>query len=146
VINDPTVYDVKTALGTNSIDMPAQEGQDFSWLVISSAQFLQNHPEAAKRFLTSLVMAENFAKSDPVKSKQIMENKFSLDPKYFDQNWPKHNFAVTLDQSLIIILENESRWEIGNMDINQTMIPNYLNFFYFDALTSVKPDAVTIVH
>lgn len=145
-INDPTVYNVMTALGSNGIDWPAQDGQYFSWLLLTNYQFTKTNPDTIKRFLTSIVMAEKFTKENPDKSKQIMENKFSLDPKYFDQNWPKHNFIVSLDQSLIIVFQNEARWVIANKITNKTVIPNYSNFIYFDALTQADPDKVTVIH
>lgn len=115
VTNDPYVYNIKTALGKNGIDWPAQGGQNFYWLIISSSQFLKTHPEAAARFLKSLVSAENFLKANPEQGKQIVKNKLGEDQNYFDQNWPKHMFGVTLDQSLLITVENEAR---GQLRIN----------------------------
>lgn len=146
VINDPVAYDTKTTLGANGIDWPAQDVQPFYWLLISNDQFLKNHSDAAKRFLASLLMAENFAKANLVKSKQIMESKFKLDQKYFDQNWPKHKFSLALAQSSLDMMENEARWAIANGATNKTVVPDYLNFIYFDGLAQVKPEAITIIH
>ena len=143
---DPTAYNIKIALGEKGIDWPAQETQDVSWLVISTDQYLKMHSEAAQRFLKSLLLAENFVKGNPEKSKEIMENRFAFSQNFIKQNWPKHKFNVILSQFLITILENEARWTIQNKLTINTKIPNYLNFIYFDALTKIKPEAVTIIH
>ena len=143
---DPTSYDIKSALGGNGISWSAQPVQTFSWFIISSDQFLKAHSEAATRFLKSLVLAESFLKTNPEEGKQIVKNRLAEDQNYFNQNWPKHTFAVTLDQSSLITMEDEARWIIANKSTKKTVIPNYLDFIYFDALAKVKPEAVTIIH
>lgn len=145
-VSDPAAYNTKVALAKNGVSWSAQPSQPFSWLIISSDQFLKNHPEAAMRFIKSLLSAENFLKANSEKGKQMIKDKLAEDQEYFDQNWPKHRFVVALDQSLLITMESEARWIIANKSTNQTVVPNYLNYIYFDALTKIKPEAVTIIH
>ena len=52
---------------------------------------------------------------------------------------------MSLDQSLILALEDESRWAIKRGLVREMNIPNYLDFIYLDGLTSVKPEAVRIL-
>ena len=59
--------------------------------------------------------------------------------------WAPETFIVTLDQSLVLALEDESRWAMKNGLVGGTKVPNYLNFIYFDGLESVKPKAVRIL-
>ena len=143
---DPASYDTKKALGANGISWSAQPDQTFSWFVISSDQFLKAHPEAATRFLESLVSAERFLKANPDTCKQIIRDRLAENRDYFDQNWPKHTFAIALDQSSLVALEDEARWIIATKFASTTVMPDYLNFMYFDALTEAKPEAVTIIH
>jgi NitT/TauT family transport system substrate-binding protein len=143
---NPTAYNIANALGTNSISWPAQGNQDFSWFVISNDQFIKNNPEAVQRFLASLLTAENFTKTNPEESKQIIEKKFTFEKKYFDQIWPRHQFSLTLYQSSMITMEDEARWVIANKLTTQTVIPDYLNFIDFDALTKIKPESVTVIY
>ena len=60
--------------------------------------------------------------------------------------WPTFQFSVTLDQSLLLTLEDETRWAIKNKLTGRTNIPNYLYHIYLDALHAVTPEAVTIIH
>jgi len=145
-VPNPTAYNIKVALGTNAVSWSAQGPQSFAWFVISSDQFLKQHPAAATRFIKSLLLAEDFVKTQPEASKQIIEKRFSLTPDYFNQIWPRQQFSLTLDQASLIAMENEARWVIANKLTNQMVVPDYLNFIYFDALDQVKPEAITIIH
>jgi NitT/TauT family transport system substrate-binding protein len=43
-------------------------------------------------------------------------------------------------------MEQEAKWAIRNRLVEAKEVPNYLDFFYFNALDKVKPEAVSIVH
>jgi len=70
----------------------------------------------------------------------------NTDPDYIKYVWSANDFSVSLDQAMIITMEDEARWAIKIKLTDQTKIPNYLNFIYFNALEKVKKDAVTIFH
>ena len=144
--NDPYSYSIKMALGGNDVEWSAQPVQALSWLVVSNAQFLTAHPQAAEHFLAALVSAENFLQANPEASKEIIRTKLADDDDYFNQNWSKHQFAVDLNQSLLVTMESEARWAIANKITDRTTIPDYLGFIYLPALTKVEPAAVTIIH
>jgi ABC-type nitrate/sulfonate/bicarbonate transport system substrate-binding protein len=146
VVIDPTAYEIKTSLGEKYVSWSAQSGQDFDWPLVSSDLFVKNHPQAVDRFLQSIILAHNFLLANPEKSKQFIENKFGFSSNYINQNWPKHKFEVNLDQDLLVNMENEARFMIMNNITKQILVPNYLNYIYFDALTRVAPDSVSIVH
>ena len=59
--------------------------------------------------------------------------------------WDDFVFELSLEQSLLTILEDEARWAIKNGFTNKTKVPNYLGYFYLDAMKAVKPEAVTII-
>lgn len=122
IVNDPFANNIKTALGENGIDWLVLGNQGVSWLVVSNGQFLKTHPQAVERFLSALVLAEKSQLPD----------------------LPKHNFTVTLTQSLLVNMENEARWRIANKLTDKTLIPNYLDIIYTDALRKIKPEAVTL--
>ena len=53
-------------------------------------------------------------------------------------------FRLSLDQPILVSLEDEARWAIRNKLTDVTKVPNYLDYIYTDALKAVKPGAVTI--
>ena len=60
-------------------------------------------------------------------------------------HWDEFVFELSLDQSLLISLEDEARWAIKNNLTDKKEIPNFFNFIYTQALEEVKPEAVTII-
>ena len=145
VANDPYAFQIKKALGTNSISWSVQNGQSVFSSVVSTDEFVKSHPQAIERLLKALLRAEQFVKTNPNQAKKIMQDKLQFEQEYFDEVWRKNTFAVSLDQSLLLAMEDEARWTISNNLTNATEVPNYLNYIYPDALKKVKPEAVTII-
>ncbi|MDQ3076048.1 MAG: NrtA/SsuA/CpmA family ABC transporter substrate-binding protein [bacterium] len=142
--NDPFAYKIKTALGTNGISWSAQDNSSVYWLVVSSEDYIKLHPETTERFLKALVQAEEFIKDNPEDSKRIVKEHLNLEQNYFDQTWAKSDFGVTLEQSLLLAMEQQARWRIANKLTDKTVIPNYIDYIYTDALRKVNLDAVTL--
>lgn len=144
--NQPFVYNIKKALGKNAVDWTAQGYQDIYWLLVANQKYTEAHPGTISRFLTAIVQADQFEKVNPEKSKEIVVNKLALTKDYIEQNWPQHNYTVSLSQSLIDTMEAEGQWQITNKLNSQIPDPDYRNFIYFNALQSVRPGSITIIH
>jgi NitT/TauT family transport system substrate-binding protein len=54
-------------------------------------------------------------------------------------------FAISLDQSLIIAMEDETRWMMSNNLTNITAMPVYTDALSPEALREVKPGALNII-
>jgi NitT/TauT family transport system substrate-binding protein len=63
---------------------------------------------------------------------------------YIDKVWPDHQFTLSLDQSLILAMEDEGRWMISKNLTEKHTIPNYLEYVYSDGMKGVKPGSVGI--
>jgi NitT/TauT family transport system substrate-binding protein len=59
--------------------------------------------------------------------------------------WPRYQFALSLEQSLITAMEDEARWMINNNLTGEKQIPDFVNYIYIDGLKTVKPEAVNII-
>ncbi len=123
----------------------AQSGQQSFECIVSTSNWVSNHPQAAKKLLTALVQAEDYLIDHPSEGKTILQNSLNLTAQYVENTWSNYNFAVSLDQSLLLTMQDEARWLISNNQTNATAIPNFLNYVYLDGLESVKPDSITII-
>jgi len=54
-------------------------------------------------------------------------------------------YSLTLDQSLITAMEDESRWMISGNMTNATAIPDFLHYVDVKGLDTVKPESVNII-
>jgi hypothetical protein len=56
-----------------------------------------------------------------------------------------YHFKISLEQSFLKTLENQSKWAINNNLTDVTRVPDFLDYIYLDALESVTSEAVTII-
>lgn len=116
------------------------------FLLVGQRDYVRKNPAVVERVLRALLRAEHFAKEQPATAKALIEHNYAAGPGEIELVWPMQDLRVSLDQSLLLILENAARWEIGLLPPTQRpALPNYLDFIYFDGLMTVKPDAVTII-
>jgi len=136
---------VKDRLGENSIVWPAQSGQPLHGLVISSSEWITRHPDATKRFLKSLAEAEGYVISHPAEAKVILQKWLNLDAVYVEAVWSRNQFSLSLDQALIVTMEDEARWMISDKLTAEEHVPDFFSHIYENSLKAVKPEAVNII-
>jgi NitT/TauT family transport system substrate-binding protein len=59
--------------------------------------------------------------------------------------WPENHFSLSLDQSLILAMEDEARWMIKNNLTSERTIPDFRDYIYTNGLSTVKPWSVSII-
>ncbi len=141
----PYVGAIKNQLGNNDVMWDAQSGQVAFDCAISTNGWISNHPDLVQRFLKSLLQAENYVTNQPNQAKVILQNQLNLTGEYVDTVWSQYRFSLSLDQSLVVALQDESGWIMRNIMTNTSSIPNYLNYIYVDGLKSVAPGSVNII-
>ncbi len=141
---DPYIYKIKKELGDNAISWFG--GQDFYFVLLAKEDWIENNPAAAERFIKSLLEAEDHIKDNPEESREFVKDRFDYESDYIEYSWPRQEFAVVLEQAMLITMRDQSRWAINNNLTDATEVPNYVDHIYMDALEAVKPEAVGIIH
>ena len=75
----------------------------------------------------------------------VVQERINYNDKEMQIFWSENQFSLSLDKSLIVVLEDEARWMISNNLIGKTQMPDFLDCIYEDALKSIKPEAVNII-
>ena len=118
----------------------------YTWLDMAVANTkISNNYEIVRRFLSALIMAQTYAHDHPDQAKSMTARFLSLDGAVVEKLWPELQFNIGLDQSLIAALEDEERWGIADKVASVAEPVNFLDYIYFDAMQSVKPEAINIV-
>jgi sulfonate transport system substrate-binding protein len=141
----PTMMQLKRGLGDDGVVFYDEDVYSDIACVVVRPVFVTNHPETVRRVLTALFRAETFMKKNPEDSRRLTAEFLKMDQALLDEIWDSFDFRVTLDQSLVVSLEDQTRWAQQNGLTSGTEMPNYLDFIYFDGLQSVKPEAVRII-
>jgi ABC-type nitrate/sulfonate/bicarbonate transport system substrate-binding protein len=145
VLAQPEAGLVEGQLGDNATFFSVQGGQPSFALAVSKKEWIDRNPDSVRKFLAALADAEQFVESSPAETRAIIQKRLGLDSDYMDRVETQNTFALTLDQSLIIAMEDEARWMIKNRITPKTEVPNFTDNIYTDGLEQVKPDAVNII-
>jgi sulfonate transport system substrate-binding protein len=142
---NPTLRQLQKELGNNGHIFYGQALYTETFCIAAEQDFIRKHPEAVKKFLRAVVRAEIFAKQYPEESRRLVAEFINTDRAVLDEIWDLFDFKVTLEQSLLISLEDQTRWAMKSGLTERTEMPNYLDFIYFEGLQAVRPEAVTII-
>jgi NitT/TauT family transport system substrate-binding protein len=142
---EPHVTQIRQQMGNRVIIWSAQSGQMAYWSVVSTPRWINKHPDIVRKFLNSLTQAEVHIPLHPKEGKAIVQKRLKYDDVYMAAVWPEHEFSLSLDQSLILAMEDEARWMIKNNLTKEKTIPDFTKYIYTDGLKAVKPEAVNII-
>lgn len=143
---EPYLGALRTQLGANGMIFYSEGIYELPFNIAGTRDYVLSHPQTIKKLLRALVRAERFCKDEPGAAHKIIAGAINVSLEHMMELWPTFQFKVTLDQSLLLTLEDETRWAIKNKLTGRTDIPNYLYHIYLDALHAVTPEAVTIIH
>ena len=94
------------------------------------------------RWQLGLLKAEHFTILHREEAQSIVSTATRTEIGLVREVWNTFNYKVSLDQRLLIALEDETRWAIQNNLTDQHVIPDYRKFIHTDSLRAVKPEAV----
>jgi NitT/TauT family transport system substrate-binding protein len=144
-ILEPYAYMAMEALPGKAVRLPGSNlyKQTFNLVVMRS--YAKGHPELLKKVLKTVDRAITFIKQNRNESIALMTKSLKPGEDLFVSVLDGVVFELSLEHSLFTILEDEARWAIANKLTDKTKVPNYLGYFYLDAMKAVKPEAVTII-
>ena len=142
---EPHIYNTKKILDDSKLTLlisPIPFRKDFFFTVNRS--YSENNKEHISRFLKSVLKAEKYIHNNPVEAQKITAERIGADPIIVKNIWDAFNFEVSLEQSILVGLEDEAQWaiDIGYM---KKPAPNYLDFIHYQNLQDINPEAVNII-
>jgi NitT/TauT family transport system substrate-binding protein len=132
-------------LGNRVITFHNKDIYRYNFNVVAMQEFIRKNPGKVRKMIRALVRAEEFIRGNPAEAQKIVADFCGIEIGIVRDIWTDTNFTVTLDQPLILALEDESRWAIHNGLTGAREVPNYLDYIYFDGLKAVKPEVVRIL-
>ena len=139
-----TLTQILHKLGKDGIQFFDQEIYTETYNLVSSPEFTQQNPELIKKILRALIRAQEFVKDKPLEAQSILSSLTKYPQNLIKEVWDSFRFNVSLDQTILITLEDEARWAIKNKLTEQTSMPAFLDYFYLDGLRSVNPEYIKL--
>ena len=145
-MREPYVSQAREALGSNAIVF--NEGGIYyrTEHLVASEALVNERPHVVSALLKALVRAEAFAKGFPEQLPEILARQLEISTERAAAVVGNYALGVSLDQALLVALEDEAAWVVKYGLADNPRIPNFLDLIYVDGLEAVKPGAVTIIH
>lgn len=145
-MREPFVGQATQPLGDNAVVFmqPGLYRKTFNLVVHND--LLQQQPRIARRLIEGLIQAEAYARREPDMAKAIVARALDAKPAEVAELWKDSNLMVSLDQSLLVGLEDEAKWIIGAKLSDVSTAPSYLDLMHVDALKAVNPIMVSLIH
>ncbi|MBI2750004.1 MAG: NrtA/SsuA/CpmA family ABC transporter substrate-binding protein [Burkholderiales bacterium] len=135
---------VQHVLGSNALLIYDQEVYTETYNVATQQGFLQAQPETIKRFLRALLKAETYTARNRDEVQRLMSDATRTDMDLVREVWDVFSYHVVLDPTILLTLEDETRWAMRNKLTDQTAMPDYRKYIHTGSLRSLKPDAVKL--
>ena len=146
VIWEPHAYKAQQLLGDKALRLDSSHVYRTTFNFTVMRDFARDNPRALRKFLRATDKATTFVRDHPEESQALVAERLNLDREVTAALWGDFVFGISLDQSLILTLEDEARWAIANGLAGENVaVPNYLDYIHVDALEDVKPEAVTVI-
>jgi sulfonate transport system substrate-binding protein len=117
----------------------------FTFNVVATQKFIRENPGTVRKMLRALIRAEEFVSRNPAEAQKIVAEFCRVDAAQVRDVWQDASFTVKLDQSLVLALEEETRWAVKGALAGREKMPNYLDYIYLEGLESIRPQSVRIL-
>ncbi len=140
----PYINQIQTEVN-GIVTWQAQNEQSAYGVLVCNNSWLTNNSDVVERFLKAIKVAEDYAFNNPNNAQVIMGNYLNYSDMYVSDVWSKHNYQLSIDQSLVTAMKDEAQWLINNKLTNQTKVISFSDYIYTDGLKAIKPDSITVI-
>ncbi|WP_342616808.1 NrtA/SsuA/CpmA family ABC transporter substrate-binding protein [Rhodoferax sp. GW822-FHT02A01] len=143
---EPFVDVIKQQAGANGANFSTDGVYNATYNLSGTREYTVDHKETIKKVLRALISGAQFCQNMPELAQRITAKVMKIEATSLRPLWPSYHFDISLDQSLLLALEDESRWVIKNKLVAPSGMPNYLNNVDLDGMLAVQPGSVTVIH
>lgn len=143
---NPQMYKARKELGDQGNIFYAEGLYSPFFLVATRKDYIASNPETVARVIRALNKSSIFISENLHESHRIVAKHLNIKPAILDELSAKYDFSLSLEQSFLITLENQSEWAIKNNLSDRIIPPDYFDYIYLKALETVSPEKVTIIH
>lgn len=135
---------LKQQLGANAILFFDRQIYTETFNVVLQQKYVRENPATVESFLRAIIKSEDFVLKNKEEAQALHSEATNTDINLVRSVWDEFSYHVNLDQALLIMLEDETRWAMENKVTDQTVMPDYRNYIHFDSLKAISPSRVTL--
>ena len=117
----------------------------YRFLIVGKKTYIDHHEATLRALLATLQEANLAILHEPEQARALIGTALKLDEGQLQAAFNAHDYTLSLDQSLLLALSDQSRWAIASGVTVRQALPNYLQALRTAPLAAVAPSAVKII-
>lgn len=146
VMYQPFLAKLEAEMGDRIKVFYGEDVYAFRFMLVGKPSYIDSHPQEVRQVLSALVAANQSLLANPVEARRAVGAVAKIDDATMAQLFEPEDYVVSLDQAMLLALDDQTRWAMQKGLVAPGPMPNYLNFMKYQNLEAVLPTAVTIVH
>jgi NitT/TauT family transport system substrate-binding protein len=145
-MREPFIGQARSLLADNAIVFQEPGLYVKTMNLVARQDVVEQNAGLIEKVLRSLLRAESFLREHPDEARRLIADQLvGDDPSQFAAILPQMTLEMSLGHSLVLSLEDEARWAVGEGLVEGEEPPDYVKLLYLDAIKQVKPAAVTVI-
>ena len=133
------------ALGDNAVFLKSPEIYRQTFSLAAKKDLVSKRRPALEKILRALDKAALYINTNREKTVTALTGIFKVENDVIETVLNEYRFGISLDQALLVGLDDIARWALENQFVREKKIPNYLEHLCTGVMDAVKPNAVTII-
>ena len=146
VVFQPFLARLEAEMGDRVKVFYGEDVYSFRFILVGKPSYIDGHPEEVRRVLRGLIAASQSILANPVEARRAVGRAAKIDDATMAKLFAPEDYAVSLDQAMLLALDDQTRWAMQKGLVLPGPMPNYLNAMKYQPLEAVLPTAVTVVH
>lgn len=146
VVFQPQLAQLQAALGDQVVAFHGEDAYAFRFLLVGKPAWIDGHPQEVQRILKALIAANRSIREHPGAARRAVGQVVRVDDAVMARLFDPEDYVVTLDQAMLLALDDQTRWAMKRGLVKPGPIPNYLNAMHFAGLEAVQPAAIRLAH
>ena len=145
VVFQPFLAQLEMSMGNQMKVFYGEDVYAFRFLLVGKPAYIEVHPQEIRRILTALSQADRAIEDNPVAARQLVGEAVKVDDAIMSKLFDPADYVLSLDQAMLLALDDQTRWAMQSGLVKAGPVPNYLQHINYKDLEAVNPAAVKIV-
>jgi ABC-type nitrate/sulfonate/bicarbonate transport system substrate-binding protein len=141
----PELSRLQQALGDKVVTLNGADVFVMRYLIAVRADYIASHPEELRKLMLALEESKEFIRTQPQLAQAAISKAIASDPALFAQGFHGSDYLLSLDQTLLLSLGEQTRWAMARGMAATGPVPNYLDHIRLLPLDSAQPNAIRII-
>ncbi len=146
VLFQPFLARLEAEMGDRIKVFRGEDVYAFRFMLVGKPSYIDSHPQEIRRVLSALIAANQAILAKPFEARRAVGRAVQIDDATMAKLFEPEDYVVSLDQAMLLALDDQTRWAMQKGLVAPGPMPNYLKAMKYQNLEAVLPTAVTIVH